>query len=489
VISSAKLDLDATLAGRCSREIDVVEQVQAIVLFSAIRLSDSGIPGAHEERAGAIAWNPALANGHGVERFAAQALHRIPSHRFERTDALAHRRIFASAAFVPADTVDLLEFEPPGPKAQAMELRPLKLGEIFDRAIALYVRNFLVFAGIVAVMVVPVALVQYFVALREQPEIDEALRVWGHPERFPAGHFPTLLTPSSIALIATSVLVSYLLLAFAASAVGAGVARIYRDQPVAFGACYAAVLRRWPSVVALIVLALIGAIVAYAVLLTVSMVPLLMVAVAGKTLLPMVAPLALTCVIFAIVFALVLLVLTSACALYAIVIEGDGTAQALRLTFERVFNRGEFGRAVLCAFSVGAIAFVASAIVNLATLLGLSHSPVGSVSLDAIERIAVVPFVALVLAVYYFDLRVRNDTFDLETRSELLAGDADEPEYAPTAYLSGDERTLVKRFLARRDAMTPRRRREIAAQLAGPVRERVPGELARLDDEGLLERL
>jgi hypothetical protein len=37
--------------------------------------------------------------------------------------------------------------------------------------------------------------------------------------------------------------------------------------------------------------------------------------------------------------------------------------------------------------------------------------------------------------------------------------------------------------------MTPARRRAIAAQLAAPVRPRVPVELQRLDDEALLERL
>lgn len=64
-----------------------------------------------------------------------------------------------------------------------------------------------------------------------------------------------------------------------------------------------------------------------------------------------------------------------------------------------------------------------------------------------------------------------------------------EPSYAPTAYLSGEERALIKRFLERRDALPPDRRRELAAQLAARVRTRVPLELARLDDDPLLERL
>jgi uncharacterized RDD family membrane protein YckC len=69
------------------------------------------------------------------------------------------------------------------------------------------------------------------------------------------------------------------------------------------------------------------------------------------------------------------------------------------------------------------------------------------------------------------------------------AASADEPVYASTAYLSGEERALVKRFLERRDALAVERRSELAAQLAGRVRDRVPADLARLDDESLLERL
>lgn len=64
-----------------------------------------------------------------------------------------------------------------------------------------------------------------------------------------------------------------------------------------------------------------------------------------------------------------------------------------------------------------------------------------------------------------------------------------EPAYAPTAYLDGDERALIKRFLERRDALTAKRRYELASQIAARVRNRVPPELARLDDEPLLERL
>lgn len=64
-----------------------------------------------------------------------------------------------------------------------------------------------------------------------------------------------------------------------------------------------------------------------------------------------------------------------------------------------------------------------------------------------------------------------------------------EPVYAPTLYLSGEERALVKRFIERRDALVPEQRTALAGRLAARVRDRVPAELRGLDDESLLERL
>jgi uncharacterized RDD family membrane protein YckC len=61
--------------------------------------------------------------------------------------------------------------------------------------------------------------------------------------------------------------------------------------------------------------------------------------------------------------------------------------------------------------------------------------------------------------------------------------------YAPTLYLAGSERAVIKRFLERRDTLDAQKRRELARKLATRVRDRVPSELQRLDDESLLERL
>lgn len=64
-----------------------------------------------------------------------------------------------------------------------------------------------------------------------------------------------------------------------------------------------------------------------------------------------------------------------------------------------------------------------------------------------------------------------------------------EPVFAATAYVTGDERAIIRRFLDRRGELTYERRRALAAQFAERVRPRVPPELRALDDEDLLERL
>ncbi len=72
---------------------------------------------------------------------------------------------------------------------------------------------------------------------------------------------------------------------------------------------------------------------------------------------------------------------------------------------------------------------------------------------------------------------------------EKMLREVAEPVYAATAYVSGEERSLIRRFLERRHDLVPARRAGLAHQLAERVRPRVPTDLQRLDDEDLLERL
>jgi uncharacterized RDD family membrane protein YckC len=72
---------------------------------------------------------------------------------------------------------------------------------------------------------------------------------------------------------------------------------------------------------------------------------------------------------------------------------------------------------------------------------------------------------------------------------QALLRDMAAPVYAATAYVSGEERALIRRFLERRGDLVAERRIALAHRLAERVRPRVPPELRTLADEDLLERL
>lgn len=368
-----------------------------------------------------------------------------------------------------------------------MELRPLDFAGIFNRAIALYSRYFLSLVALAVVMVAPVAALEYVIDLREQPQIDASIELLQHPDRLRTEHVPAL-SPDAMGMTVALVLFSYVMLSFAVATIGVAVAHLYRGEPPSFRTCYTAVIARWPAIVALVAAAMVVLAVSYVAAVIVAALPVVAVTAFAKTLLPLVLPLAISVMLFGIAFVLLMLGVTIALSIYGVVVEGYGATASLRLTAARVLNRAEFGRALLFGMAVGAIVSVAFAFVDTTALLALSRWPVAYVTVDACVRTLVVPFIALVLAVYYFDVRLRREVFGLNVGAELAAG-ADEPSYAPTAYLSSEERALVKRFLERRDTMNPPRRRAIAARLAEPVRPRLPEGLQTLDDESLLERL
>jgi hypothetical protein len=368
---------------------------------------------------------------------------------------------------------------------QPVNLRPLDFGAILARSLAFYARNFSVVGALAAVTVVPVAIVQYLVLVREGPGVNATLDALQHPERLQSQHVPTLLnSPGMLAIVIASVLFAYYMLAFALAAVAAAVARRYAGEPVDFRASYDAVLPRWGSIVAVVGVAVLALVAAYMAAVMLVLIPLVIAAAIGA--LSVVATVVIGAMLVAIVFAFLLILVVTACALCAVVVERYPAAGSLRLTIERIFNRREFWRAMLCAAIAVTIGIAASTLVDAAAFAAFSQWPAAYVGIDAVERIVVVPFLAAFFAVYYFDVRIRHEGFDLTT---TLAAASGEPVYAPTAYLSGEERALIKRFLERRDSLSANRRRELAAQLAAPVRKRVPPELERLDDESLLERL
>ncbi|MFY9719427.1 MAG: hypothetical protein WAK16_07265 [Candidatus Cybelea sp.] len=308
-----------------------------------------------------------------------------------------------------------------------MELRPLGFGEIFDRAVTLYIRNFVPFAAIVMVLVLPTSILQYVLDRGSQSEFDALLQIFTHPERVATTHIPTFFdSPALIAVFVALLLMSYLLWPFALNAVAVGVAFLYRNRPVDFRACYAIVLRRWLQTIGLILVDFCVVLAWYVITL------LLVVAISvAAALLVRISPalgfwvglgIGLTTVVVMLpLLAPLFVALTFS--MYAVVIEERGVFASVRLGFQRVFNGTEFWRATLFAIATGAVLVGGSTVLGVVSLaVAFAHLPALEAIIDGLGRAVITPFAVVLLAIYYFDVRIRREAFDVEAGLERLSG-------------------------------------------------------------------
>lgn len=304
-----------------------------------------------------------------------------------------------------------------------MELRPLGFGEIFDRAVTLYVRNFPSFFAIVLVLIVPLGIVQYFVDASQSAQLDAFVRVLRHPGAAPA--VPQLFSsPGDLVTLLLVVAAFYVLWPFALDAVAVGVARLYRNRPVDFAACYRAVLSRWPAILGTLALQAAIVIAWYVAFVVVVFVSILVAAVFARAWLPLgVVGFALAIAVSLAALAIlapVFIALTFA--MNAVVIERRGPIDAIASGFGRIFTRDEFWRSLL--FAVAALAVLVGGSIVVAVVAWaalLVHAIALEVVVDSLLRAAFAPFSIVLIAVYYFDVRIRREGFDLEAELEQLA--------------------------------------------------------------------
>ena len=305
-----------------------------------------------------------------------------------------------------------------------MELRPLGLGGIFDRAVTLYIKNFVAFVAIVMVMIVPLAISQYVIDLASQPEFDAFVWIFEHPGATPA-RIPTVFdSRSSVIALIVTLLISYFLAPFVMNAVAVGVARVYRGRPVEFRACYEAVLRRWKQILGILgmeLLILLGWYVATVVVIVLGALAVVAIATAIPALGVALGAIGIIVGLAVMLLSLAPIALALEFAMYAAVIEERGIAEALNLGFTRIFNRVEFWRAVLFAIAAGITVLGASSMFSLlAMLFGVMHLTLLEDLIQTIPNAVITPFGIVLLAVYYFDVRIRNEAYDLEVGLERL---------------------------------------------------------------------
>lgn len=299
-------------------------------------------------------------------------------------------------------------------------LRPLGIGEIFDRAVTIYVRNFTAFTLIVLTLLVPIAIVQYFVIPDQAAALIQEAGKAGQASK--SAQFP--FTNREIVGLLVILGMALLGASFTNNAVAVGVARVYNGGEPAYGACYATVFRRWLPLLGTALLNLLILIGAY----LASTIGLVIVVTPGIALVRSAPAIAIAIFIIAallflaVIVLFLLLVLAYAFALYSTSLEDASPAHAIALAYRRLFNRAELKKALLMTLAyvgleIGVLTL--SSTVGIVLLL-IVKSYALQLAVNAVISAMLTAFLTILLAVYYYDVRTRAEGLDLETDLQRL---------------------------------------------------------------------
>lgn len=256
--------------------------------------------------------------------------------------------------------------EPTG--RRPVQLRPIGVGELLDGAIKLYLANWATFMAIVAVVVVPLGLLQ---ALFAEPPLPS-----GAP---PGPNAPTLLV---------SAVQGLLVFTLVEAAMAKTAADVYLGEPTGVGRAYRYAV---PLIGALLWVGVLAGL-AFAVGFVLLVVP-------G-----------------------IFLLLRFYFARVVVVLEGERGTQAMRRSWRLV--KGSTWRVLGIVLLVMLITGVAQAV--LAIPFGIAGFVTGVPALNIVgsvlASVVVTPLVSLATVLLYFDLRVRKEGFDLELLARDLAG-------------------------------------------------------------------
>ncbi|MBV8083164.1 MAG: hypothetical protein JO293_02420 [Candidatus Eremiobacteraeota bacterium] len=333
-------------------------------------------------------------------------------------------------------------FQTPAPApvpAAPPPLRPLSIGELFDRAFSLYFRHILVFAAVLFVVAIPYAAIallqlylQHGILDAYAAIIDSAIK---HPSTPPdlSGVLSAAQNENMgtmLAAYAVSAL-GYVLILFALplanAAVVSGVSRAYLGLPVRFRYCYQDAFRRYGYVLLLTFLWLLvlGVILTAAFfVLIVLMVGLTAIAMGLHVVGAIIAGIVGVALSIAAVLFIVLAYMAFASSFVACVLEKADPIRSFVLGVTRIFGGGLFVRSSWVALALAGmyVGFVIVAIVLAGLSVYLTRSFFLYVAIAQFINVFYVAFAIVVVSVYYYDIRIRREGFDIQMLADQLAG-------------------------------------------------------------------
>ncbi len=309
--------------------------------------------------------------------------------------------------------------------SEAAQLRPLSIGEIFDRAITLYARNFVLFTIVMLVAVLPFGVFEYYADKGNAQTYTQILQAAQHPGTHKKSTADALqVSPEDSLALLGALLISLLLAPAAIAASAFAVWKMSKGERPTWQACYADAFGKFGELFGVsFCTGLIGFGAAF-VGMFVLMIPVVLGALmyasapaAGIALFVVSGLLGVAWFIGILVLALAI-----AFAFCGVGVENLGLGAAIGHAFGRIFNRREIGKAVLVALAIGAanigLSFIAISAEML--LVWLVHSS----AVDALVQTAIAlinySFLAVLVSVYYVDARVRQEGLDVHEALDNL---------------------------------------------------------------------
>ena len=301
-----------------------------------------------------------------------------------------------------------------------VRLRPLSIAEIFDRAITLYVRNFVPFLIVAAFVAVPMAIAQYYMGAANGQTWQQILAQAQHPGSTPIDNTPPIDPMAGMVMLFAICAQPFMYVAMAAL-----VGRIYRGEPPEWPAAYDRALRHTGGIImtllcaaGIFLLSAFGLVMLFVFLAVIAAAAFRASAPVGVAFFGVIA-LVMLC-FFELLF---LIGLSVSMALNAIGIEEAPFGVALREGFARVFNRTEIKKAALLVLAMAAIQF-GVIFLNMG-LQGVTemvfHAPLLDALCTGVVLLLSSGFSAVLVAVYYFDVRVRREGLDVQAALDAIA--------------------------------------------------------------------
>ena len=311
----------------------------------------------------------------------------------------------------------------------APTLRPMTVGDILDQSFSLYRKNFVTLAGIVAILHVPLMVLQIIGSLLFGVQSTTPFG------RFGSGSFPQSQTPAvlgGLGILALTAIVALVAQVFETSALSVVVSERLLGNTITLRQAYGRALSRWRGLIVMLLITGGATLVLFAIIFVPFLILAVMVGLLGGTgsnaatggLLG-----ALIVCVSCVAFPIVLIGIYSVSvrllfAPQAIVLEKLGGLDGLRRSWRLV--RGSFWRVLGITLMVGflvAIIGTGPAYV-IAIVANVLPFPAAGVILNAASQalltIVVLPLQFAAITLLYYDLRIRKEGFDLQLMAQQL---------------------------------------------------------------------